>query len=73
MDPAQPAPSAPDSAVEFDVPHIWQAMANAGARVPEDPLDLDLSHLAGARERGLNVSAMIDAATPPTAEPRAAA
>jgi hypothetical protein len=54
----------PDNDVEQYVRRIWGALALNGCAVPVDPIDLDLQHLAHAERTGLDVAALLDAATP---------
>lgn len=58
---------APMCRVDNEVRRVWQDLALAGARVPMNPLDLDVTHLVRARQSGLDVGAILDGATPRSA------
>lgn len=49
---------------------IWQKLADAGARVPSDPADLDATHLVLAAAHGVDVRAIIEAVVPPRSAER---
>jgi hypothetical protein len=67
MDPRSAEPARLDNDVERITRTIWGGLAIVGAAVPHDPMDLDLCDVMRASRAGVDIGAILRAATPRSA------